>query len=42
MLANMYVHHMHARYPEKQEEGISSPGTGVTGSYELPDVGARN
>lgn len=30
--ACMYVHHMDARCPWKSEEGIGSPGTGVTGS----------
>ena len=30
------------RYPERPEEGIRSPGAGITGSCEPPDVGAGN
>ena len=28
------------RYPKKTEVGVGSPGTGVTGDCELPDMGA--
>ena len=27
----MYVHHMHAWYFRTPEEGVTSPGTGITG-----------
>lgn len=30
------VNHMSAWYPRRLEEDIASPGTGVTGSYEIP------
>lgn len=28
--------------PQKPEEGIESPGAGIKGGSELPDVGSRN
>ena len=36
----MYVYHMHAWCPQRPEEGIRFPGTGVTGSSKSPDTGA--
>jgi hypothetical protein len=29
-------------YPWRLEEGIGSPGTGITGDHEPPNVGAGN
>ena len=40
-LACMSMHHVHARYPQRSEEGIGFPGTGVTGLMSL-HVGAGN
>lgn len=31
-----------SRYLHRSEEGINSPGAGITGGSELPDVGTRN
>lgn len=28
--------------PWKPEEGVTSPGAGVTGSFQLPDMDAEN
>lgn len=30
------------KYPQRPEEGIGNPGTGVTGGFELLSVDARN
>lgn len=30
------------RFPLQPEEDVGFTGAGTTGSYELPDVGARN
>jgi hypothetical protein len=35
---SMYMMHM----PYKNPEGVRCPGAEITGSCELPDVGARN
>jgi len=32
----LYVHHTGTCYLQRSEEGIRSPGTGVTDVYELP------
>lgn len=34
--------HAPMQYPQRPEDGIRSPGAGVTGSCKLPGVGARN
>lgn len=41
-LYSMYVHDTHLWCPRRLEEGVESPGDGVTGSCESPDKGARN
>jgi hypothetical protein len=39
----VYMHVcMSVQYLKRPEEGIRSPGAGVTGSCELPDVSAEN
>jgi hypothetical protein len=30
------------QYLRRPEEGVGSPGNGITGSCEVPDVGAGN
>lgn len=37
----MAMHHVRAWYPQKTEEGIGSPETGITDIDELLDVGVR-
>lgn len=36
----MRVYHVWAAASGGQKEGVKSPGAGLTGSYELPIVGA--
>lgn len=36
-----YVH-MYARFLQRPEQGIKSPGAGLTGHCNLSDVGAEN
>lgn len=31
----MHVYHMHAWYPQRAEEGVRFPGTGIPGGWEL-------
>lgn len=38
----MQVRLMYTQVPERQEEGPRSYGTGIAGSYELPNTDVRN
>jgi hypothetical protein len=38
----MYIYGNETRCPQTPEEGIRSPGAGVTGSCKPPEMGARN